>query len=83
MTGRRALPNRYRWRCALPGAAGLVARTVHPEYREVMHTYAQHQGLDAEMVGFGDDGRLDLAALERSVSEETPACWCSRRTSSA
>src|ERR1700734_1690038 len=51
----------------------LVARTVHPEYREVMHTYAQHQGLDAEVVGFGDDGRLDLAALERSVSEET-AC---------
>ncbi len=23
----------------------LVARTVHPEYREVMQTYAQHQGL--------------------------------------
>src|SRR5580692_10944785 len=35
----------------------LVARTVHPEYREVMHTYAQHQGLDAEVTGFGDDGR--------------------------
>src|SRR5580700_4009625 len=51
----------------------LVGRTVHPEYREVMHTYAQHQGLDAEVVGFGDDGRLDLAALERSVGEET-AC---------
>jgi glycine dehydrogenase subunit 1 len=51
----------------------LVAKTVHPEYREVMHTYAQHQGLDAEVLGFGDDGRLDLAALERSVSEET-AC---------
>jgi len=50
-----------------------VARTVHPEYREVMHTYAQHQGLEAETIGFGDDGRLDLAALEQSVSEET-AC---------
>jgi glycine dehydrogenase subunit 1 len=51
----------------------LVARTVHPEYREVMATYAQHQGLTAETVGFGEDGRLDLAALEQSVSEET-AC---------
>src|ERR1700742_2017246 len=50
-----------------------VARTVHPEYREVMRTYAQHQGLEAETLPFGDDGRLDLAALERSVSEET-AC---------
>jgi glycine dehydrogenase subunit 1 len=51
----------------------LVARTVHPEYREVMATYAQHQGLVAKTVGFGEDGRLDLAALEQSVSEET-AC---------
>ncbi|HET6215407.1 MAG TPA: aminomethyl-transferring glycine dehydrogenase subunit GcvPA [Acidobacteriaceae bacterium] len=50
-----------------------VARTVHPEYREVMQTYAQHQGLEAEALGFGDDGRLDLGALEQSVTEET-AC---------
>jgi glycine dehydrogenase subunit 1 len=50
-----------------------VARTVHPEYREVMRTYAQHQGLEAETLPFGDDGRLDLAALEQSVTEET-AC---------
>ncbi len=42
-----------------------VARTVHPEYREVMHTYAQHQGLEAETLPFGEDGRLDLAALEQ------------------
>src|SRR6202167_5698208 len=51
----------------------LVARTVHPEYREVMQTYAQHQGLAAQALPYGDDGRLDLAALEQSVSEET-AC---------
>ncbi len=51
----------------------LVARTVHPEYREVMQTYAQHQGLAAQALAFGEDGRLDLAALEQSVSEET-AC---------
>ncbi len=51
----------------------LVARTVHPEYREVMQTYAQHQGLTAQTLGFGEDGRLDLDALEQSVSEET-AC---------
>jgi glycine dehydrogenase subunit 1 len=52
----------------------LVARTVHPEYREVMQTYAQHHpGLGAETLGFGEDGRLDLAALEQRVTEET-AC---------
>ncbi len=52
----------------------LVARTVHPEYREVMQTYAQHHpGLAAETLAFGEDGRLDLAALEQRVSDET-AC---------
>src|SRR5271170_8119035 len=51
----------------------LVARTVHPEYREVMHTYAQHQGHDAQEVAYGHDGRVDLEALERAVTEET-AC---------
>ena len=51
----------------------LVARTAHPEYREVMHTYAQHQGHDAKEVAYGPDGRVDLTALEQVVTEET-AC---------
>jgi glycine dehydrogenase subunit 1 len=56
----------------------LVARTVHPEYREVMHTYAQHQGHDAREVGYVADGapgagRIDLEALEQAVTEQT-AC---------
>jgi glycine dehydrogenase subunit 1 len=51
----------------------LVAKTSHPEYREVMHTYAQHQGHDAREVGYGPDGRLDLEALEQTINEDT-AC---------
>ncbi|MFZ0663351.1 MAG: aminomethyl-transferring glycine dehydrogenase subunit GcvPA [Acidobacteriaceae bacterium] len=51
----------------------LVARTAHPEYREVMHTYAQHQGHQASEIGYAPDGRIDLAALEEAVTEET-AC---------
>jgi glycine cleavage system P protein (glycine dehydrogenase) subunit 1 len=51
----------------------LVARTVHPEYREVMHTYAQHQGHDAREVEYGQDGRIDLAALDAAVTDQT-AC---------
>ncbi len=56
----------------------LVARTVHPEYREVMHTYAQHQGHDAHEVdyyreGHAHAGRVDLAALEQSLTDQT-AC---------
>ena len=51
----------------------LTAATVHPEYREVMRTYAQHQGLSAQTIAYDTRGRLDLEALERSLSENT-AC---------
>ena len=50
-----------------------VARTVHPEYREVLATYAQHQGTHQAEVTYGADGRLDLAALEAAITTET-AC---------
>jgi len=49
----------------------IVARTVHPEYREVMETYAQHQGHSASEVGYGADGRIDLAALEAAVTDKS------------
>src|SRR5271169_5508530 len=56
----------------------IVARTVHPEYREVMQTYAQYQEHSAVEVGYYPDGhaqagRIDLEALEQAVTEET-AC---------
>ena len=51
-----------------------VAATVHPEYREVMATYARHQGLPATLVGYDrETGRIDLAALEAAVTDETAA----------
>ena len=51
----------------------IVARSVHPEYREVMATYGQHGGARQREVGFGADGRVDLEALEAAVNETT-AC---------
>src|SRR6516165_5736290 len=42
----------------------LVARSVYPEYREVMATYAQHQEHTAHEVSYGEDGRVDLDALD-------------------
>src|SRR5437762_1270492 len=50
-----------------------VARSVHPEYREVLSTYAFHQGMPLAIVPFADSGRLDLKALEESLSSDT-AC---------
>ncbi len=52
----------------------VVAATVHPEYREVMDTYAQHQALPAAVIGYdAETGRVDLAALEAEVTQETAA----------
>jgi glycine dehydrogenase subunit 1 len=52
----------------------VVASTVHPEYREVMATYAQHQGLLSTTVGYNaETGQVDLATLEAAITEET-AC---------
>jgi len=51
----------------------VVARTVHPEYREVLATYAQHQQIPISEVGYTANGRIDLAALDAAITAET-AC---------
>jgi len=50
-----------------------IARSVHPEYREVLATYAHHQGMPLVTVPFADNGRLDLKQLEKSITPDT-AC---------
>ena len=47
----------------------VVARSVHPEYREVLKTYATHQDHPVATVGFTESGRIDLKELEKSVNE--------------
>jgi glycine dehydrogenase subunit 1 len=76
--GSTACPEAAMMAMRVTGRDGVVvARTVHPEYREVMHTYAQHRekqsGQKAQEVGYGQDGRMDLAALEAAVTDQT-AC---------
>ena len=52
----------------------LVARSVHPEYRAVLKTYAKNQGLPVREVGFdAETGQLDLADLDKKLNNET-AC---------
>ena len=52
----------------------VVARTVHPEYREVLRTYAQHQGMPVAETGYlKDSGGLDLEDLEKRVDDKTAA----------
>ena len=81
--GSTAAPEAAMMAMRVTGRDGVVvARTVHPEYREVMRTYAQHReassGHATQEIGYGpegtsDAGRIDLAALDAAVDEQT-AC---------
>ena len=53
--------------------AAVIARTVHPEYREVISTYATHQEIPQTEVGYASNGRVDMAALEAAITGDT-AC---------
>jgi glycine dehydrogenase subunit 1 len=52
----------------------LIARSVHPEYREVLRTYAKHQGMPVEEFGYvADAGTIDLEDLDRKMDDLTAA----------
>ena len=51
----------------------VIARTVHPEYREVIRTYAQHQEIPIAEVSYAANGRVDMAALDAAITSQT-AC---------
>jgi glycine dehydrogenase subunit 1 len=51
----------------------VVARSLHLEYREVLTTYATHQGMPVSSVGFSENGRVNLKELESVITDQT-AC---------
>jgi glycine dehydrogenase subunit 1 len=52
----------------------LVARSVHPEYREVLDTYARNQGMPVAEFGYdAKTGFIDLEDLERKMDDLTAA----------
>jgi glycine dehydrogenase subunit 1 len=52
----------------------LVSRTLHPEYREVLGTYARYGRMSVEEFGYvADSGVLDLEELERRIDVQTAA----------
>jgi glycine dehydrogenase subunit 1 len=51
----------------------VIARSLHPEYREVLATYAWHQGMPLSAAPFTAAGRLDLKTLEEAINADT-AC---------
>ncbi len=51
----------------------LIARTVHPEYREVLQTYTKHQGIPVQELAYAKNGRLDLDDLKRQLKDDVAA----------
>src|SRR5713101_4903160 len=51
----------------------LMARSVHPEYRDVLKTYAKHSGLQVEEIGYTRSGTLDVAALQAALKDDIGA----------
>ena len=51
----------------------VIAKSLHPEYREVLTTYAAHQGMPLSAVGYGESGRVSLKELEQAITADT-AC---------
>ena len=48
----------------------LVAKSLHPEYREVLETYSRNQGMPVETIAYdSESGRLDLDELESKLSD--------------
>jgi glycine dehydrogenase subunit 1 len=51
----------------------LVARSLHPEYRDVLKTYAKNSGLQVEEIPYASNGTLDQKALQSALKDDVAA----------
>jgi len=51
----------------------MVARSVHPHYRQVLKTYLQGTEFSVQEIGFGDKGQFDLMEFQKLLTDEV-AC---------
>jgi glycine dehydrogenase subunit 1 len=51
----------------------LVARSLHPEYREVLVTYAKNSGLQVQEIPFAANGTIDQKAIEAAFGDDVAA----------
>jgi glycine dehydrogenase subunit 1 len=73
--GSTAVPEAAMMAMRITGRNGVaVARTVHPEYREVLGTYTRHQGVPVREFEYDpESGQVDLESLEQALDETTAA----------
>ncbi len=51
----------------------LVAKSVHPQYREVIQTYSRNLDLSVEEIAYSDRGEVDFEDLNKKLDEDTSA----------
>lgn len=51
----------------------LISRAVHPEYRAVVETCSRRLGIEIELVGYLDNGRVDEAGLASRLGDDVGA----------
>ena len=73
--GSTAVPEAAMMAMRITGREGMaVARTVHPEYREVLGTYTRHQGVPVKEFEYDPEtGQVDVASLEQILDQATAA----------
>ena len=73
--GSTAVPEAAMMAMRITGRNGIaVARTVHPEYREVLGTYTRHQPTSLSEFAYDEQsGQVDLESLDRALNENTAA----------
>ncbi|MBD3305002.1 aminomethyl-transferring glycine dehydrogenase subunit GcvPA [candidate division KSB3 bacterium] len=49
----------------------LVAKTVHPEYRQVVNTYTRQLGMNIHEIGISPQGKTDIDDLRSRISDQT------------
>jgi glycine dehydrogenase subunit 1 len=51
----------------------LVARSLHPEYRDVLRTYAKNSGLQVEEIPYDASGTVDQKVLRSAIRDDVAA----------
>ena len=51
----------------------LMSTSIHPEYRTVVDTYLRHQSLGVDLIGYREDGTVNLTELEERMGTDVAA----------
>jgi len=51
----------------------LIAKSVHPEYRTVIVTYARNLGIEIQLIDYTENGQVDIAAVGKAMDHTIAA----------